>query len=52
MHDSGDIVTVKKQISPEKPLKQENGRPVVKNIVVTRAIQDLSSIDRNIFYSL
>ena len=52
MDDCGDMVTMKNKISPEKPLKQEKGRTAVENVVVTSAIQDLFSIDRNIFYSV
>ena len=51
MDDCGDMVTMKNKISPENPLKQEKGRTVVENVVVTSAIQDLFSIDRNMFYS-
>ena len=53
MHDCGDMVTMKKQNLTGKAAEtKKKGRTVVKNVVVTSAIQDLLSIDRNIFYSL
>ena len=48
MHDSGDIVTVKKQNLTGKAAETRKRQTSREKHLVTRAIQDLFSIDRNI----
>ena len=52
MHDSRDIVTVKKQNLTGKAAETRKRQTCREKHLVTRAIQDLFSIDSNIFYSL